>query len=231
MHCKRGANGDVERLAGDHRLVLVDLLGFGQSAKPHEPEPYTFDRRVEQLDLVLDAAGVDAAHMWGYSFGSMVAEAYAQARPSRVRSLVVGGMLPGLTAVDRRNIYNRYVDLYGTGDWATVFDTLYPTASAAFRDRIAARNDPLAVAALWTGSFEPFSAEANEAAAPLLCYVGTGEWFWEAAWDQVEERGGRFVAIPDTDHYATFQAADLVVPAVRSHLAEASARHVQGSAT
>jgi pimeloyl-ACP methyl ester carboxylesterase len=86
------------------RVIMMDPLGYGESDKPHTRAKYTFAARAEQVEAVLDAEAVDAAHLWGYSFGSMIAEAFARLRPSRTRSIVLGGTLPGLKGVHRRNL-------------------------------------------------------------------------------------------------------------------------------
>lgn len=210
--------GYTELLTDRYRLLLIDPLGFGRSDRPHDARAYSFDRRVEHCDAVLDAEGIETAHVWGYSFGAMVAEAYGQARPDRVRSLVLGGTLPGLDAGTRRAIYSRHVDLYGAGDWSTIFDTLFPGMPEPMRSHLAADNDALAVAAHWEGSFEPFDPEGVIPSCPMLCYVGTGEWFWEAARDATEARGGVFAPIPETDHFGTVRACGPVVEVVDAHL-------------
>jgi hypothetical protein len=45
---------------------VPDLLGFGQSDKPHQPADYGMPNLVSDVIAVLDAAGVERAHVWGY---------------------------------------------------------------------------------------------------------------------------------------------------------------------
>jgi len=84
------------QLLSDHfRVIMIEPLGHGESDKPHTPATYTVTTCAGQLEAVLDAEALDAAHLWGYSFGSMIAEAFARLRPSRTRSIVLGGTVPG----------------------------------------------------------------------------------------------------------------------------------------
>jgi hypothetical protein len=55
--------------------------------------------------------------------------------------------------------------------------------------------DPFAYAAALEGSFEPFAAEDNPMPLPMLCYVGTDEFFWERAREVTEAAGGCFYPV------------------------------------
>lgn len=75
----------VAPLATSHRLLLVDLLGFGRSPKPWTT--YTVDRHVEALRGVLGAAA--PVTLVGHSVGALLAVAYAARRPGDVNGLVL----------------------------------------------------------------------------------------------------------------------------------------------
>lgn len=77
----------VERLAGDHRVITLDLRGHGRSARPASGD-YGQAALSSDLAAVLDAAEVGAApHLVGHSLGGLVVAADAAARP--VASVVV----------------------------------------------------------------------------------------------------------------------------------------------
>lgn len=75
----------VAPLAGAHRLLLVDLLGFGGSPKPWER--YTVERHVEALHPILEGQG--PLTLVGHSFGAVAAVAYAARHPREVERLVL----------------------------------------------------------------------------------------------------------------------------------------------
>lgn len=78
----------VAPMAARHRLVLVDLLGFGRSPKPWTT--YTVERHVAELHRVL--AGREPVTLVGHSFGAMAALAYAARHRDQVDALVLLGL-------------------------------------------------------------------------------------------------------------------------------------------
>ena len=74
-------------LAAGYRVIAVDQLGSGASARPAEPI-YTTQTQAEMVVGVLDALGVRRAHFVGHSFGGRVAMQIALLAPERVQSLV-----------------------------------------------------------------------------------------------------------------------------------------------
>jgi 3-oxoadipate enol-lactonase len=71
-------------LAADRTVVRYDLRGFGAS-----PPPTEGFRHVDDLDAVLDAAGVGRTALVGNSFGGLLALAYTVAHPERVTHLAL----------------------------------------------------------------------------------------------------------------------------------------------
>ena len=86
--------GYVEALQSDYRLILLDPRGQGESDKPHTPEAYGVDHRVEDVIAVLDAADVDRVRYWGYSMGGRIGFDLALRYPQRVSTLLLGGTHP-----------------------------------------------------------------------------------------------------------------------------------------
>jgi len=78
---------NIPALAQHHRVIAVDLPGFGQSEPlPAPAEMATHARTV--LDL-LTSLGVESATVSGHSMGGLVAMAMFVADPPRVRSLIL----------------------------------------------------------------------------------------------------------------------------------------------
>jgi len=89
-----GAGSSIEMLyrlipiySHDYRLVLFDNRGVGQTDNPDEP--YTTQLMADDLAGLLDAIGIDSAHVHGTSMGGMIAQEFALRYPDTVSSLIL----------------------------------------------------------------------------------------------------------------------------------------------
>jgi 3-oxoadipate enol-lactonase len=70
-----------------HRCIAPDARGVGRSDAP--PGPYTTRQLANDALRVLDACGVERAHVVGLSLGGATAQELALAHPGRVQSLAL----------------------------------------------------------------------------------------------------------------------------------------------
>jgi len=77
----------------DHDVILFDNRGTGASSRVGGP--LTMADMVRDALAVLDAAGVESAHVHGTSMGGMIAQHLALEHRERVRSLVLSATTPG----------------------------------------------------------------------------------------------------------------------------------------
>lgn len=82
-------------LAERFRVISFDNRGIGESAVP--PGPYSAREMAGDALAVLDASGVEHAHVVGISLGGMIAQELALEAPDRVDRLVLISTTPGVS--------------------------------------------------------------------------------------------------------------------------------------
>lgn len=89
-------DAQARALAGRYRVLRYDTRGHGRS--PVVDAPASIETLADDLIGLLDALGIDRAHVVGLSLGGMTAQALAARRPERVHGLVLmatSAHLPG----------------------------------------------------------------------------------------------------------------------------------------
>jgi pimeloyl-ACP methyl ester carboxylesterase len=87
----------VPLLAGAHRVIRVDLLGYGRSAKP-EGRSYALPDQARRVGAAMDRIGARRVIAVGHSSGGAAATALAEHRPDLVAALVLINTGPHLGA-------------------------------------------------------------------------------------------------------------------------------------
>jgi 3-oxoadipate enol-lactonase len=70
-----------------HRCFTIDNRGVGGTS--NAPRPFSLEQMADDAVAVLDAEGVERAHVMGASMGGVIAQMLAVRHPDRVRSLVL----------------------------------------------------------------------------------------------------------------------------------------------
>jgi len=76
----------ARKLIANHKVVLVDLPGHGDSPMP---DPFSLEAAAELLDGVLAKQNPDSTIVVGHALGGMLAVMAAKAHPERVKGVVV----------------------------------------------------------------------------------------------------------------------------------------------
>ncbi len=168
-------------LARDHRVVLVDLPGHGDSAMP---EPFSLERAVQALDGVLEQERGPVV-LVGHSVGGLVAAQEALDHPERVRALVLveTALRPQVEGAERDAML-RALDR----DYQDVLRTAYESFG---RDSAQGRMMYEEVAALDPAHVKPWiqlaltlnlSERMSHLRAPLLAVLAERSWARDEAW-------------------------------------------------
>jgi len=78
----------VRKLSEKYKVVLFDNRGAGRSDKPDAP--YTIRMLADDAVGLMDALGIERAHIFGVSMGGMIAQEIAINYPERVEKLILG---------------------------------------------------------------------------------------------------------------------------------------------
>jgi proline iminopeptidase len=79
----------LARLADEREVIFWDQLGCGNSERPSNTELWTMERSVAEMDAVVRALGLTRFHIFGNSWGGMLAQQYALDVSSRAVSLTI----------------------------------------------------------------------------------------------------------------------------------------------
>lgn len=79
----------LEALADDRPVIFYDQLGCGNSSATSDTALWTIERFVGEIAQVREALGLKEVHLYGHSWGTMIAADYMLTKPSGVRSLVL----------------------------------------------------------------------------------------------------------------------------------------------
>lgn len=82
-------------LADERPVVFYDQLGTGKSDHPADTTLWRMDRYLDELNRVRQALGLREVHLYGHSWGTILAVEYLLTRPTGVRSLILAG--PGFS--------------------------------------------------------------------------------------------------------------------------------------
>jgi pimeloyl-ACP methyl ester carboxylesterase len=213
--------GYVAELESRYQVIVPDLLGHGQSDKPHQPAAYGGKNMASDVIAVLDAAGVDHAHVWGYSMGAVVAQALAVSAPARVLSLVLGGFPPGLDGEQMRAVF-------GSEPQPQTWDDLLGGWPAPIYEMFRAHNDDLdALLACHSmfGDLPTTLADLRSAPHPTLAYMGADDERVELARQQCDALPCHLEIVPG-EHALAFRQAQNILPLALKHLEETGAAAV-----
>jgi proline-specific peptidase len=86
----------LERLADEREVIFWDQLGCGNSERPSDPALWTIERSVAEMDAVVKELGLNGFHVFGNSWGGMLAQQYALDITPRAASLTISNSIASI---------------------------------------------------------------------------------------------------------------------------------------
>lgn len=86
----------------DYKLIVIDIIGHGQSASPVDPLRYQIEEVVRDLVLILNEMNIEKVNLLGYSMGGRLALSFAMIHPNQVIKLILESSSPGLEDLNER---------------------------------------------------------------------------------------------------------------------------------
>ena len=223
----------IPDLAGEYRLILLDLPGHGPYYR--KESRITMGDVPELIRLILDHRGVGACHLVGVSLGALCAQAFAARYPQRTKSVAAVGSysvhkangvaLREQAKLRRRWIWQALISIRRFRE--QIVNSVCRTEegrSCAAEGAQHFRFTSFRAMAGVPGLFEPRLAPV---AYPLLIVVGERDLEYmqhtARAWHKLEP-GSRLLVLPEAGHCANADAPMLFNLALRDFLAGAASR-------
>jgi 3-oxoadipate enol-lactonase len=206
-------------LSQHYRVLLYDCRGMWQS--DHPPGPYSMALHADDLAALLDALGIERAHIGGTSYGAEVSMVFALKYPQRTKSLIVTSAVSHVDPL--------LAGMIDTWDYAAqahdpemLFRVVYPLTFS--EDWIAANQETLNLARerYETLDFDAFhellasfsaldvTANLHRIEAPTLVVVGEHDLVKPRKYSEIIAReipNAEFAVIPHAGHAALWERA------------------------
>lgn len=171
--------GVMPALGKSHRVIAMDLRGYGKSDKPHEPSAYG-SRMGDDVVRLLDHLGIQKAHVVSFSMGARVTSWLIVNHPARLISATLAASTYYVDSAAQRERWEALAQAAALGG-PTAADIMRgnPGLTEAQATKFAAAraklNDPDAIAAVYRGYPGLAITEAALGATriPILHIIGS----------------------------------------------------------
>lgn len=225
----------LQALAFERPVIFYDQLGCGLSSRPEDPALWTMPRAVEEAEFVRSSLGLTDYHLYGSSYGTLLAASFAVAYPKHIRSLTLSSPFldipyymehaaPAIKASLPPEVAKTIddFDLRGEGT-----PEAYDEAMTVFMDRYYCRADPApppmahiidrfnpqVMSTLWgsdlnvNGNLKDFNITGQLADLPMPVFLHCGRFDFA----RVEELDYYHSFIPSAETYVFEQSAHLAM--------------------
>jgi class 3 adenylate cyclase len=208
----------LRRLASFSRLITFDKRGTGLSDRVPNEELPTLEQRMDDVRVVMDAAGSEHAALFGFSEGSNLSALFAATNPERISALVMFGAFakriwsedyPWAPTPEEREARYEMIER----EWGNLMDVAHYAPSKIndrdFAQRLAtylrrSASPGAAVSLMRMNTQIDIRKVLPTIRVPSLIIHRTGDQsanVEEGRWIASQIPGARFVELPGDDHF------------------------------
>lgn len=200
-------------LAVTHRVIAVDVRGFGQSSKFGDPKRFG-EPMADDLVRLLDHLHIDRAHVIGHSMGALITANLVARYPARVSS---AALIAGPFYADRATFVREaapwVADLEGGSGLTKFFSWLFPamdTQAASAASAMAMKsNDLPSLIAVMRALPDLVVPPADALKVPTLIVVGTGDPLRPLSVALAAGSTAKLIEVKDADHLTILRSPEL----------------------
>ena len=219
-------------LSQHYRLLLYDCRGMWQS--DHPPGPYSMELHADDLAALLDALGIERAHIGGTSYGAEVSMVFALKYPKRTRSLIVTSAVSQVDPLSKGMI-DTWIMAARAKDPEMFYHVVYPLAfSEAWiaanqqmldlaRERYKTMDFDAVLELLQSFLQLDVTAELHKITAPTLVVTGELDLIKPRKYSEIivhEIPNAEFAIIPHAGHAALWEQAGIFNSLILGFLAK-----------
>ena len=214
------------------RLLLYDCRGMWQSE--HPSGPYSMAQHADDLAALLDALGVERAHIGGISYGAEISLVFALRYPERTRSLIVSSavsqvdpllraMMAGWIAAARATNPELLFQVTLPVNFSERWMAANPAALEAARQRYGQLDMDAFLELLLSFSQLDMTSDLHRITAPALVMVGEEDILKPRRYAELiasQIPTSEFVVIPNAGHAVLWEQAAVVNSLILGFLAK-----------
>lgn len=182
----------VPHLARAHRVVSVDLRGFGGSSPLPEGKPFGLVDWADDIEALVSDLGADRVHLVATKLGALIAFEISQRQPGWLRSLSLAGMLasPAGSLGSWVDDWIAMVERGGSREWAVatmpgrMADNLSPAATQWWTDLMGAAPAETVIHCFRLLPTIEEAPHPERVLCPTLFLAADGEGFVSGRYDQ-----------------------------------------------
>lgn len=206
----------IAALSRNHRLIIYDMRGHGQTEAPRDPSLYSMDIVVEDQHQLLKHLGIKEATIGGLSLGGLIGMHLCVKHPEMTRALVLADTGPGFRNSEARARWDeerlRASELLEKGGMEAFMKSEHAKLDYYTTPDIMRTLDPIGLSYVNKGVLMNLDmVPLEEIKVPTLIMVGENDKDFIPASEYMHKRivGSKLVILPRAGHGANIDQPEM----------------------